>query len=245
MSTSFEDWIDLAGDKINTAELSREKGDNLKRRGKEDRAQSEFTKGLAKLQGAIEGLPQGHDLREVDSWAGSLDASVSECLIEVLGSRGGLLRRTGDVPGALESYELGAKIERLSGSTVTYNRLNVIKNSIILRAKKIDEIRDTVKETAAQMDRNLNANAMTNAALNDKGWPWADLGDCYLILGDLVRAEIAYGNFFNRIEPSSQQKPIPVLQRIREALAEEDDPSSAAATVAIDTIIGRLETGDF
>lgn len=245
MSTDFEDWVDLAGEKIGIAEMAREKGDNLSRRANEDRAQLEFEIGLANLQGAIEALPKGHDLRQVHSWATSMSTRASERLIEVLGSRGGLLRRIGNISGALDSNELGAKVEQLSGSSVTYNRLNVIKNSIILGTMKIDDLRKTAKETADQLDKNLNADAMTNAALNDKGWPWADLGDCYLILGDLARAEIAYEEFFNRIEPSSRKKPIPVLQRMHEALAEKKDPSSAAAITAIETIIGRLEAGDF
>ncbi len=243
MRTDFEEWIDLASEKIETAELARERGDRLEKRGRADDAQLQFSKGLADIECTLESFP--HALTDADAWVRDVPKSVSERLIEILGSRGGLLRRTGDVPGALQSYDLGAKIERLSGSKVTYNRLNVIKNSIILGAKKIDEIRGTVEATAAQMDENLNAKAKTNAALNDKGWPWADLGDCYLILGDLVRAQDAYGNFFNRIEPSSRRKPIPVLQNMREALAKEDDPSSAAAIAAIDTIVGRLEVGDF
>lgn len=243
MSTDLEDWIELADEKTETAEMARERGDRLEKRGRTDEAQSQFSIGLADLEITLETFPLS--LTDADAWGYDVHKVVSKRLIEILGSRGGLLRRTGDVPCAFESYDLGAKIEELSGSKVTYNRLNVIKNSIIMGTKKIDEIRSTVEATAAQMDQNLNTKAKTNAGLTDKGWPWADLGDCYLILGDLVRAEEAYKDFFNRIEPSSRQKPISVLQNMREALAKEDDPSSVAAIAAIDTIIGRLEAGNF
>lgn len=67
-------------------------------------------------------------------------------------------------------------------------------------------------------------------------WAWADLGQCYLLLRDLPRAQEAYKSFRKHGTTDSLDSVLPVLIRIRDALTEKDPDTALVIQKGMDSL---------
>lgn len=235
-------------------EMSRRKGDALRTRGRDEAASEAYEYGLQSLDEALRELgvsvtePRDHDH---DSHAmvdpaihgpngPGQDAWVSEA-VEVLGARGGLLRRLDDNPAAISSYRAGAELERKYDLPSTYNRMNYIKVSLIAGAETLDGLDERLRE----LNRDVEHRLATDERAADDAWIWADSGDTLLLLNRVDEAAAAYQRFRKKAETGSTRTTLAVLREISGALTDREPPDPAARRfrAAVEAVQPVLEAG--
>lgn len=194
---------------VQTASLSRRKGDALASRNRVVDASKAYEAGLNALD------------RELDA-----ETSSSVDAAELWGMRGGLLRRMGRLDDALESYASGADIEVGDELATTYNRGNKIKLALVAGRATLDEVQPDLIDLRSAIEQTISEN---ERAASD-AWTYADLGDTLLLLGDVLRAIDCYRTFNERARTDSPTTTLSVLHEIREALEGHDDPRAARFT---------------
>lgn len=235
-------------------EMSRRKGDALRARSRDEAAAEVYGYGLQSLDEAlrelgvsvIESRDQNDDSHamvdpaihapdgpEHDTW-------VSEA-VEVLGARGGLLRRLDDNLAALSSYRAGAELEREYDLASTYNRMNYIKVSLIGGAETIDGLGERLSELNKSVEHRL----ATDERAADDAWIWADKGDTLLLLNRVDEAAAAYQRFRKKAETGSTRVTLAVLREISGALTDREPPDPAAPRfrAAVEAVEPVLEAG--
>ena len=187
---------------IRTARLNRRKGDALASRHRDEEALKAYEVALRALN---------HELE--------LGTSSKPDAAELYGMLGGLLRRAGRLDEALDSYRLGGAIEKEAGLATTYNRSNAIKLGLIAGAATLDDLRSDLDELRVAIERTIREN---EHAASD-AWTYADLGDTWLLVGDVPRAIDAYRTFNERARSDSARTTLSVLHEIGTALEARGD----------------------
>lgn len=159
-----------------------------------------------------------------------VDAQKAADTAELLGMRGGILRRMGKLKEAMRSYRSGAEIEERLKLPATYNRANAIKLALIANVQTVGQSHDELVALHSALNHRLS----NDVEAADDAWLWADLGDVRLLLGDHAGAESAYLTFDDKARTSSRKLTLDFLGQIVEALNSHDDPDAEriAASVA-------------
>jgi tetratricopeptide (TPR) repeat protein len=220
-------WI---WDILRTVTLYRRKGDAAARRGDDREAEQAWNTGLSASEEAFDALSITHRLEPVQ--AQSLDADAAAVAAELLGVRGGLLRRLGRESDALESYRDGALLEKEHDLPQTYDRTNAIKLALIVGDTTLAQLHDELTSLQKVLERRLS----TDERAADDAWLWADLGDVRLLLGDVQGAASAYRDFVAKARTESPVSTLTVLKEIADVLCAHGDPDAARMTADLDKI---------
>jgi len=207
--------------------LQRQKGDSLTRTGRLEDAAQAYSLSLSLLDEAIGSLPAS--LIGPGSHRSGVDPKTASDAAELFGSRGGLLRRLGRLSDALESYRLGADIENRYHLPATYNRANAIKLALITGVETVEQSVPELENLESVLAERLS----TDENMADDAWPWADLGDVRLLLGDDAGAESAYHTFTAKARTDSPRLTLSVLREIAGALEEHGDESAQRILASI------------
>lgn len=121
------------------------------------------------------------------------DARLSELrkeLADAYGMMGGLERRRNRLAEALALYRKGSELEALDPGS-SYNLGNAIVLSITVERQ--DPGTSPLKEQIAALMQILQPRVQgRNAVRADEWWAWSDLGQAYLLSGQVDRAAKAY-----------------------------------------------------
>ena len=220
-----------------TARSSRKKGDALRKAGREGAAMDAYTSGLAALNEAL-GLLKAKDqmLRTASPPLPSDAAPDLRELIEIYGALGGMHQRLGALEESLASYAKGAVLEEKFGLSSTYNRLNAVKYSLLTGTDPLRSLEAKIQTLANFIETSLRA----DKSLSDRGWAWADLGDCLALLGRTEEASRAYATFIAKAEIKSPERTLDVLNEIASKLQSKGDPDAPRLATAIDALKARL-----
>lgn len=191
---------------VQTANLSRRKGDALASRNRAGDASKAYEIGLSALD------------RELDS-----KTSPPADAAELWGMRGGLLRRLGRLDDALDSYQSGAAIEASDALATTYNRGNAIKLALVAGRATLDELQSDLTDLRLAIEQTISEN---ERAASD-AWMYADLGDTFLLLGDVPHAIDCYRTFNERARTDSPMTTLSLLHEIGTALKSHGDTRAA------------------
>ena len=213
----------------------------LRDRAKVQRKRGEALRDAGREPEAIKAFEHGRDLLiEAGQFLGSADSEQAATdMAETLGAKGGMLRRLGDQyhNDALQAYKEGAEIERKHGLSSTYNRLNEIKFRLLTGSETLDALAPRIEALARFIEDKLK----TDTKLSDTGWPWADLGDCRALLGDLNGARTAYTAYIDKADIQSPETTLDVLNELLEALGKHGDPGAVNLQHAVETLHTQLK----
>lgn len=234
---SLTDATRRLNDALAIARTARKKGDALRGRRPEHEVHEAYDTGIGAIESALEDTDGARI--ELDALApplaGEADALL-KALVEACGTLGGLRQRRGLLQAARDSYHEGGKLEERFKLPSTYNRLNRVKQDLLLGGVSLDALMPEIERLAQTIESALGA----DQALNDSGWVWADLGDCLALLDRTAEASTAYANFIAKAEIKSPERTLDVLGQIAVKLAERGDPGAARLHAAIDALKGRL-----
>lgn len=237
---SLSDATRRLDDALEVARTARKKGDALRGRRPEPDVQKTYGVGIDAIESALADAAVAR--AELESLApplaGEADALL-KALVEACGTLGGLRQRSGLLQAARDSYQQGGDLERRFALPSTYNRLNRVKQDLLLGSATLDALMPEVEGLARTIESALGA----DQALNDSGWVWADLGDCLALLDRTAEASTAYANFIAKAEIKSPERTLDVLGQIAAKLAERGDPGAERLHAAIDALKGRLGRG--
>jgi tetratricopeptide (TPR) repeat protein len=232
----MDEQLALVASLLLDASVSRRSGDTYRSKGEHELAHDEYEDGVASLDKALTLLQSEPWNGFTDRTSENVDQQALASMVEVCGSRGGLLQRLGRTENARASYEAGADLEHRFKLGSTYNRLNAVKSrlrggaSLESVVASLHEITTTIEERIA-----------VDQATRDRAWTWSDLGDCRALLGDVSGAEQAYSAFVARSETKSPKRALEVLTDIHVTLEKSGDPGAVRVGEAISTLSRRLE----
>lgn len=226
------------------ARSARKKGDALRRAGRD---QSEV---LAAFRVGVQALEQGLDDVKAEraridppedagtSKVDRADEPLAHEMVEALGALGGLNQRMGQADEALRCYAAGARMERRFGMDSTYNRMNEVRQTLLLRADST--LQHWEPHLRALADQ-LRAALLEDDELSNRGWAWADLGDCLALLGETEQSADAYGRFVEKAEIKSPERTLDVLRLIAARLRERNDAGAHRVEAAVAALQTRLQ----
>jgi hypothetical protein len=212
------------------AKTFRKKGDSLRKLGREELALKTYEDGVNEARSAINelGNSQPSDSKE--------ELEVALEFVETYGVLGGLLQRLGKLQESLDSYTEGALMEERYNLSSTYNRLNAIRLELLSGTSQLRNLTQKIRALAKFIENCLR----NDSALSDKGWAWADLGDCRALLNDLKGAQEAYDVFIAKAEIKSPERTLDVLRQISEKLKQTADPDADHLNKAIQLLDERM-----
>lgn len=231
------DPIEKAINLQETARSSRKKGDAIRKSGSEEAALGAYRSGLAALNEALGLLKEKDEIFQESTLPLSSNAArYLRELVEVYGALGGMHQRLGALEESLSSYTNGAALEEKFGMANTYNRLNAIKYSLLTGHDTLRSLEARILTLAGFIETSLRA----DKSLSDRGWAWADLGDCLALLGRTEEASRAYATFIAKAEIKSPERTLDVLNEIASKLQAKGDPDVPRLSMAIDVLKERL-----
>jgi tetratricopeptide (TPR) repeat protein len=218
--------------------LLRSRGDALARSGRVGEASDAYRGGLAIVEDWLAGSPAagGHDRS-----APADDRVVAADTANLLGIRGGLFRRLGELDRALDSYRKGAQIEAVRGLPATYNRANAIKLALIIDDRKDRTTLAQLHEELVELRRALEQRLTTDERATDDAWLWADLGDVRLLLGDDEEATAAYRTYSGKARSTSPASTLSLIREVVTALRDHRDPAAdrvASSLKKVEQVLG-------
>jgi tetratricopeptide (TPR) repeat protein len=233
MQGALEQAIELQ----ETARSFRKKGDALRKVGREEVAIEAYRSGLAALGEALGLLKAKEEMLQAVSPPLEGDAATDlRELIEIYGALGGMHQRLGALDKSFASYVAGASLEQRFEQANTYNRLNAVKYSLLTDHDTLRSLETKIQMLADFIDTSLRA----DKSLSDRGWAWADLGDCLALLGRTEEAGRAYATFIAKAEIKSPERTLDVLKEIATKLQAQGDPDAPRLAAAIHVLQDRL-----
>lgn len=220
----------LARDILQTVTLYRSQGDAAARRGKDEEAKEAWNTGLSLSDKGFDALSIPPAVTPAE--ARSRDLEVATEAAELLGVRGGLLRRLGRNRDALENYRYGSVWEASRDLAQTYNRTNAIKLALIVGDRTVAQLHDELVSFRDALERRLS----TDERAAEAAWLWADLGDVRLLLGDDQGAGSAYRDFAAKARTESPTATLAVLREIVDALEKHGDPDAARTAATLNKV---------
>jgi tetratricopeptide (TPR) repeat protein len=215
--------LQRARDFLAKATSARKKGDALRRVGRKDEARQAYQGGAKDLATTLSALEVGwKELLTLKPPLAANQTEVLDELVETLGALGGMQQRLGLLQEAARSYSDGALLEDKFNLQSTYNRLNAVKYYLLTGEKTLHDLEPRINELASYIGANLRAGKI----LSDKGWAWADLGDCMALLGRQDEARQAYSTFIAKAEIKSPERTLDVLREIASSLQAAGDPDA-------------------
>jgi tetratricopeptide (TPR) repeat protein len=154
-------------------------------------------------------------------------------LADTFGMRGGVHRRRNDLAAALADYKKGLDEEKEAGQS-TYNLGNVITLSITLNHESPND-----PQMRRRLDRAIELlERQTQSSRGDEWWALSDLGQFYLLRGDLDAARAAYARG-RRLGPSREEsgRHVDVLEELANAVKQNDGDLTQKMAV----LIGELK----
>jgi len=209
-----------AQDIMRSVTLQRRRGDAAAKRGRDDVAQEAWEAALAASEGGFVALGIPAEVDEAQ--AASYTADVAAEAADLMGVRGGLLRRLDRARDALASYRVGAAWEASHDLPQTYNRTNAFKLAIITGDQTLAQLQDSLSGFRDVLEQRLS----TDERAADDAWLWADLGDVRLLLGDDSGAVSAYQDFVTRARTDSPVSSLAVLREVVQSLTVNKDPAA-------------------
>jgi tetratricopeptide (TPR) repeat protein len=228
--------VELATSLEARSDRLRQKGDAL-RHGNPARAREVYVDSLKALDGALDA--RGVAPPDSQPWSGvstTSEVTLRE-LADLLGKRGGLLRRLERDKDALVTYRAGALVEQENKLTSTYNRANAIKLALLTGESTLSDEEKHLRELREVLEEQLRSNE--EAA--DDAWLWADLGDCLLLLGDMDGGERAYQIFLSKAETGSPMTTLNVLQKVASALKDHGDPQASRVSEGVSRVAATFQ----
>ncbi|MBV9162228.1 MAG: hypothetical protein JO281_11880 [Pseudonocardiales bacterium] len=210
--------------------LHRRKGDALARSGRDLEAKEAYNTALSLLDEELGRL--GFSVAEPAAQLPVAEVSVVADAADLLGMRGGILRRLGLPEEALESYRRGADLETSKDLPVTYNRTNAIKLALIAGDRTITQVRQELVALHTALERHLS----TDERAADDAWLWADIGDVRLLLGDDNGAESAYRAFARKARTDSLSSTLSLLKQIVNALYAHGDADADRVAASVHNV---------
>lgn len=190
------------------------------------------------LLSAIQELESG-GLKDWEAEIGRLPTTVAPQvqavafqLADCIGMLGGNYRRRDQLDDAQIQFDRGSRLEAAPGLGImsSYNTVNAVtlplercSLSVVHQADKLRQAVDTIERQVRGVRR-------------PDRWAWADLGQCYMLLGDVERAIGCYRHALALGDDATVQSIRPVLERLRGALASSD----AAAAERITQVLQAL-----
>ena len=175
--------------------------------------------------------------RDIDDTAGALDAmdraieilqkagepeSVRAELADSWGMKGGILRRAGRLPEALDAYKKGLEYE--SGDS--YNLTNSVVLRLLINPLQFHQSRAQIEDARAEVDRQ-------RPVRSSQWWFWADLGLLELLSGQEDRALDAYRHFSGTgARASDYESTISVLEELSDKFAGSNLGASLKGAIA-------------
>jgi tetratricopeptide (TPR) repeat protein len=229
--------LDSAIELQEMARSSRKKGDALRKVGREEAATEAYATGIKALNDALDLLKTKDQALQVQTSPVPEDLlpDLHE-LVEIYGALGGMYQRLGTLDKSLSNYRAGASLEDRFGLASTYNRLNAVKYSLLTGAGSLQSFEGDLEALANFIDVRLRS----DKSLSDRGWAWADLGDCFALLGRIAEAAKAYATFVAKAEIKSPERSLDVLKEIAAKLNSEKDPDASRLTTAITALQAAL-----
>jgi tetratricopeptide (TPR) repeat protein len=222
---------------LENATSARKKGDALDLAGFKDDARQAYQSGADDLVATLAELdPDRRQLLEAEPPLADDQTKALNELIEAFGSLGGMQQRLGSLKDAARSYSEGARLEDKFNLQSTYNRLNAVKYALLTGEKTLQDLESRIDELASHIDASLRADKV----LSDKGWAWADLGDCLALLGRQEEARRAYSTFIAKAEIKSPQRTLAVLRQIASSLRASGDPDAERLQSAVTVLESGL-----
>ncbi len=221
------------------ARTARKKGDALRRAG---RPQADvfaaYEVGIKALESGLGAVgPARERLDAMGPTAQGEAVDFVNQLVESWGALGGLRQRVNRLQGALDSYSEGAALEKKFALASTYNRLNEVKQKLLIQP---DVLLSELEPQIEAMARVIEGSLRTNQSLSNSGWAWADLGDCLALLGRTDEGARAYATFIAKAEIKSPERTLDVLKLIASKLQERHDPGAVRLQAAIVALESRL-----
>jgi tetratricopeptide (TPR) repeat protein len=210
------DLADRFRDTMRAVALDRQRGDALRKARRDAEADKLYEKAIYRIEKLRAESDNGQGLSRSD-------------YAELLGVRGGLLKRRNQLGMALDSYRLGAEVERSGHLASTYNRINAIKLSLLSKQRTVVELHDQLLEAEATLSERLKKDPV---AASD-AWLWADLGDVRILLGNETDAVEAYKLFSQKATTGSPRRTLFMLDDIAALLSSSEDASSEEIALAI------------
>jgi tetratricopeptide (TPR) repeat protein len=218
---------------------ARKKGDALRRSGRpEADVFAAYEVGVKALEEGIDSVDQ--ERARLDAIAAPVSGEAADFLYQLVeshGALGGLRQRVNRLDDALASYSAGAALEEKFELPSTYNRLNQVKQTLLIRQ---DVSLSALEPQIEALGRQIEEALRTNQSLSDSGWAWADLGDCLALLGRTEEGARAYATFIAKAEIKSPERTLDVLRQIASKLQERHDPGAVRLQAAIGALQGRL-----
>ena len=172
----------------------------------------------------------------------TVPATLASDVAELLGVRGGVLRRLSGVGvaeaqlEALASYRRGAAIEASHHLAQTYNRGNAMKLALITGEGTVAGLRSDLRALRDALASRL----ATDERAADDAWLWADMGDARLLLGETGDAASGYEAFAAKARTDSPATTLAVITDIVGALQEHGDPAANAIAAALADVAATL-----
>jgi tetratricopeptide (TPR) repeat protein len=220
------------------ASLNRRKGDVLARRGRATDARIAYGAAIDFVDQALATL-----IPSSDADPATVTDEVASDVADLLGTRGGIVRRLSNVGvtdaglQALESYRRGAAFEAAHQLPQTYNRGNAIKLALITGEATVAGLRDDL----CGLRDALAARLKTDERAADDAWLWADMGDARLLLGDTPGARSAYEAFAAKARTDSPATTLAMITDIVGSLENHGDPAAEPTKAALAEIAATLE----
>lgn len=239
MQDTMPDSIQRLLQAQDSARSARKKGDAFRRSGRDEEAVTTvFEAGAQALEAGLQDVATERARIEAAA-ATAADLPLAVQLAETLGALGGLRQRTGQLAAALQSYSAGARIEQQFKMANTYNRLNELRQTLLLQG---DTTLAQWEPRIAALAEKIHADLLADETLSCKGWAWADLGDCLALLGRSEESADAYSTFVEKAEIKSPERTLDVLSQIAAKLQQRNDPGAARVEAAVAALQARLAT---
>jgi tetratricopeptide (TPR) repeat protein len=156
----------------------------------------------------------------------SLKVELADCW----GIKGGILRRSGRLPEALDAYKTGLEFE--FGDS--YNLTNSLVLELLINPARLRELKTEIEEARAEVERQIQHRSR-------QWWAWADLGLLAVLAGQEDRALNAYSQFSaTGARASDFDTTISVLEELSAKLSGSNRPMAARLERA-STYLKRLK----
>jgi tetratricopeptide (TPR) repeat protein len=145
-------------------------------------------------------------------------------LADCLGMLGGNYRRHDQFPQALAAFTRGRIIEESEKLAVpsSYNLVNAITLPLEIDPHALSQQEAALRRAIEAIQRQV-----ASAERRADRWAWADLGECQLLLGDLVGAEVSYLRVRELGNTDTFASVAAILRRLQKSLEPIPEASEA------------------
>lgn len=215
---------------VATAKLRKLQAKNRRDAGEIEDAVNVLERAISELEsGGLAWIEQAKDLQtEASEPVRAVAFQMADCI----GMLGGNFRRLNQLDVAQIHFERGSDLEAAPALDVmsSYNTVNAITLPLERGKKSLAAQAEALGQAVTTIERQVRGVRRSDQ------WAWADLGQCYMLLGDVEQAIGCYRHALALGDDATVQSIRPVLERLRSALASSD----AAAAERITQVLQAL-----